>query len=508
MTAAREHIREVDQAQWERLKPVLAKSRRSLRTFARAFFPNRFTRRFNSIHDEFFRLVDDDSLPRVAIAAPRGWGKTTLDSIVLPIREAIFRKRKFIVLVSCTGDVAASNVRNVAWEMLSNQRIKAVAGNLKGPVWAESSGNIITNTGVRIWARGAGQQIRGLLEGDSRPDLVIVDDLEDPEPYRLGSGKEYEAQLEDWFYADLMNSLAQTGARVILVGTVLADYSLLNQLLEDPEWASVRIELCDDNYRSHFPDYKTDEEVAALAESFARRGQLDVFYREYRNLAIAREDAVFTQDLFKHWKPEDLEGRFIDRVVIVDPAKTVKVHSDSTAIECWGFDAIRNRIYLLDLVNAKLYPEQIYEEAYQMALRHKTVNIGMEVTSLNEFITYPFNNFLRARGYPAVVELRARGRKQDRIAQLAPLYRMGAVYHHPEKRIHGPLESQLLTYPRGRHDDCIDCAAYILEMFNLGAKFFSLPEQEDEKALEEELAMLDKMDEEAGPLGDGWRVAP
>ena len=488
--------------------PLMAAAKVSTPIFSKLMFSERFYRPFNPQYQQFFQVLDDDTNQFSAIAAPRGVGKTTGGSIAFPARKISFQDVMFVLMISCTANVANQNVRNLGRELSGNEQIRSLIGDLKGPIWAEGTGHLETSTGIHIFGRGAGQQVRGLLEGGTRPDLVLVDDLEDPEPFRLGDPTAYLRNIKEWFWADLMNSIDRRRTRVVVVGTVLHEASLLSDLLEDKRWASVRLELCDDNYRSNFPEYMSDQEVADLAESFASRGQLDLFYREYRNQAIAAKDAVFTQDLFKRWALGDIENTYMDRVVIVDPAKTVKVHSDHSAIQAWGFDNVKNRIYQLDLVDDKLHQEKIYEESWRMAMRLKTTIIGVEVTSLNEFITYPFNNFLRSKGFPPVIELKAKGKKEGRIAQLAPLYRMGAVYHHPDKRIHGPLESQLLVFPRGKRDDVIDNAAYTLEMFNLGARFFSLPENEDQMALEQELAELDRLDQEAEPLGDGHLWAP
>jgi predicted phage terminase large subunit-like protein len=195
-------------------------------------------------------------------------------------------------------------------------------------------------------------------------------------------------------------------------------------------------------------------------------------------------------------------------MVLVDPAKTVKIHSDYTAVECWGFDSVLNRIYLFDLVRAKLYPEQIYETAWDMARRHKTFNIKAEVTSLNAFMTYPFNQFLRQKGFPPIGELSARGKKQDRIAQLAPLYRMGSVYHNPEKKICGPLEAELLAFPRGKFDDCADCAGYLIPAFEIESKFFALEEADAPEDMEAALALLNEMDMEEMPAQTNYQWAP
>jgi hypothetical protein len=491
------------------VQALLAECLLDTRKFGSAFMPKRFFRPWIDIHDEFFSYLDGDS-PFTVIAAPRGFGKTTIDSIAYPAKNIVFQESNFVELVSCTHSVAAQNVKNLGRELLGNKMIKKFFGGLKGPIWSEGKGHLETSTGITVLARGAGQQIRGLLEGDSRPDLVIIDDLEDPEPFRLGDPTEYLRKIKEWFWSDLMNSLdARPGTRVIYVGTILHEDSLLQNLLDDPDWNSVRLELCDDNYESNFPALMSTEKVKKLAKAFEARGMLDVFYREYRNLAVAAATASFKKEFFKYWDPsyDPIGDMEVDRVVIIDPAKTTNLHSAYSAVCGWGFSSQRNKMFQMDCVNERFHPEELYRAILSMAQRLRTSTIAVEVTSLNEFITYPLNTYLSSEGYPPVIELKARANKLERIKQLAPLYRMGSILHHPNENIHGPLEAQLLTFPRSKYLDVADCTAYMIELFALGERFFGLPDHEDERALEEEIAAMDAMDNAATPLGN-WRWAP
>ena len=250
----------------------------------------------------------------------------------------------------------------------------------------------------------------------------------------------------------------------------------------------------------------TTEQVRELAEDHREEGDLDFFYREYRNIPIAGETAVFRTENFKYWdeevtKKDGTKAKFIDSIpylekaVIVDPAKTVNIASAETGILGVGFSASKKAILQLDCIHAKLEPDEIYNEAWMMAQRLGTYKIAVETTSLELFIEYPFNAFLKTKGFPPVEALKAQGHKQDRIRELSSFYRLGFIYHHPDKKIHGPLESQLISFPRSKLWDVMDAWAYLLKLFHLSQRMFIMDEQEDAKAFEEELAMLDKMDE-------------
>ena len=475
--------------------------------FAKTFMANRFRRPFDPPYNEIFKILDDDTIDRAAIAAPRGTGKTSLDAIAFPARKICYQDCKFVVIVSATHGLASKIVKQLGRELIENPNIIKIFGPLKGTRWAEGEGDLVTSTGINILARGAGQQVRGLLE-ESRPDLIILDDLEDSEPFRIGDATDYVRKTWEWLRTDLLNIIDQseTRTRIVYLGTILGENAILQRLLENPRWTSVRLELCDDNYKSNYPNYMTDEQIAEKVADHREEGDLDFFYREFRNIPIAGETAVFRTEHFKYWdeevtKKDGATAKFIDTIpytekaVIVDPAKTVNVASAETGILGVGFSASKKAILQLDCIHAKLEPDKIYEEAWLMAQRLGTYKIAVETTSLELFIEYPFNAFLRTKGFPPVETLKAQGHKQDRIKELASFYRLGYIYHHPDKKIHGPLESQLISFPRSKLWDVMDAWAYLLKLFNLSQRMFIMDEQEDTKAFEEEITMLDKMDQ-------------
>jgi hypothetical protein len=235
---------------------------------------------------------------------------------------------------------------------------------------------------------------------------------------------------------------------------------------------------------------------------------LDVFYREYRGLPIAKETAVFKQEYFRYYSESDKEFsshlKECESLVIIDPAKTTNKLSDDSAIVGLGFNVQIPRIWVRDIDAGKFHPEEIYDRAFAMADRIGARTIGYEVTSLNEFITYPITTYMLKRGrFYNLVELKARDKKENRIAMLAPLYRLGYVYHN--KNVSTILESQLLGFPKSKRWDVMDATAYVVEMLELGERYFA-PDAATHGELPEddEYAELDR---EYEPALRNWRYA-
>jgi phage terminase large subunit-like protein len=490
----------------EDTKLLLSQCFLSTKVTAKIIFPDRFYLPFSSLHDTIFKILDDDSIQLALIIAPRGFGKTSTVNLAFPAKKILFQEKKFIVPISCTATQATMQGENLKRELMTNRFVTGLFGPMKSDTFSKEMW--VTSTGTAVMPRGAGQQVRGILYGDSRPDLIIVDDLEDAESVR---SDEQRAKTKAWFFEDVLNSINRSRKdwKIIVIGTLLHEDSLLANLLEDPAWYHAHLSICDDNFKSNWPDFMSDEDLKKLVEQYRRMGLLDSFYREYMGVPIAKESAKFQQTMFKNYDETDKdfvkERKGLENMVILDPAKTTTSTADDTAIVGIGIDVKTPKIFIRDIIHGNLHPEQQYTECFDMADRIGARVIGIEVTSLNEFITYPLRTeMIRQKRYYDIVELKARASKEERIAALVPFYRLGFMYHNPN--VCGILEKQLLSYPRSKKDDVMDVVAYVVEMLEIGERYF-IPNASD-KDIEDEYK--DLQDEDYGenlPSMKNWRVA-
>lgn len=492
--------------QLDDIKTLMSQCFISTKATAKVMFPDRFNLPFSGLHDQIFAVLDDDSLQKVVISAPRGWGKTSIVNLAFPAKQILFRNKKFIVPISNTGTQATMQSENLKLELLTNTDIKKIFGPMKSETFNKEMW--ITASDTAIMPRGAGQQVRGLLYKNSRPDLIVIDDMEDGESVRSA---EQRAKRKEWFFADVCNAVARhkNDWKIVVIGTLLHEDSLLANLLDDPTWHHVHLALCDEMLNSNWPDFMSNEEVKKLYDSYKVQGLLDTFYREYMGLPIAKETAKFKQEYFKSYNEVDeafVAGKKkLESIVIIDPAKTTTATADDTAIVGLGVNTAIPRIYVREIIRGQLHPDQQIDEAFKMADRLGVRVIGVEVTSLNEFITYPFKTEMVRRGrYYDIVELKARGSKEDRIGALVPFYRLGYVFHNSS--CCAVLEAQLLSYPRSKKDDVMDAVAYVVEMLELGERYF-VPDDSVFESTEENIeAEYEALERENEPALEGWRA--
>ena len=82
------------------LEQILSACAVSSKVTAKSLFGERFSRSFDKKHDEILEALDDDSIQKVVIAAPRGIGKTSLANFLKPARSILFQKHHFILPIS------------------------------------------------------------------------------------------------------------------------------------------------------------------------------------------------------------------------------------------------------------------------------------------------------------------------------------------------------------------------------------------------------------------------
>ena len=497
-------------------KKILSSCSYNTQMTAKVFFPERFHLPFaENIHGKIFDLIDSDD-NKVAIAAPRGWGKTSIVALALMARHILFRHTGFICYINKSHDAASLQTENLRRELVSNRLIKYFFGDFKQrDVSVKEFEEVFSKKAwvaydTLVWPRGAGQQVRGVLFKNDRPGLIIIDDLEDPQKI---TNDEIRKGWYEWLYADVIKALPRMGdaaktAKVVYIDTLKHEDSVLQKLLESPEWKSVRLEACDDDFKSTAPDFISDEDIQKEWQQHVDAGQTDVFFRELRNLPISTKDSTFRQEYFHYYnlaldrpvRENDLQkfdsqvqqDRNIETVVLLDPAKTVKIHSAESAIVGVGIDLTSSRLYVRDVISEKMYPDEIYDAMFSMGQMLGAKVLGIEETSLNEFIKQPIKNEMFRRGsFFELIWLKARGgmKKEHRIKELVPYYRGGYIYHNASCTGVRKLEQQLLMFPRSKLWDVMDCFAYIIEMLELGERYFS-PSNNPED-FESEYAELD-----------------
>lgn len=312
-------------------------------------------------------------------------------------------------------------------------------------------------------------------------------------------------------------------SRIIYVDTLKHEDARIAHLLEDPTWTGCRMSMCDimerekwDStvyrgdlsevmrqraskffskhkdekrfYYSNVPELISDDEVYRQVLTARSQQVLGEFYREKMCRATAAEGATFSKDLFQYYLDATSNiqtNSDIVRAIIVDPARSVNVEHAYTAMLALSIDPLHRKIHMRRIVNRRMKPNEIYDECFKLAIETNSRYIAVEETGLKEFIRQPFEDGAMKRNLPVrFIWLNARGgqnigdfgtgraaAKRARAAQISPYYHDKEVWHD-ESLKDSAFEQQMLSYPRPRFWDLLDCAGYIPAlMAELGIHF-------------------------------------
>lgn len=407
----------------------------------------------------------------LSITGFRGCAKSTLASMALPIYATLEGKSKFAISINETTEVAKLTIANVREELLTNKLLRADYGITKlsgGANMKFTETNVmIPGYDFRIMGLSRGQKIRGLRHRQYRPDLLILDDVEERKKVK---NKAYRDETEAWLNGDVIPSCEETKARMVVIGNELHADALMarlrkNKLFLHRDYPLIVGEEIWPNcvWKGKYPNQ------AALDRQKAKVG-LIAWKREYLLKVIPPDEQIIKQEWIKCYKepPFDInaKGEKVRRIgksgVGVDPAISKKETADLTAMVggFTGYVDEKQRIHIIpNPVNERL----TFNETIN---RMKALNSAYALQYTSPLFYFEQVAYQQAaieeaqrRGLP-VVGIRPGGDKKARLMIAAVFVENGTVLF-PETGCEELIEA-LLNFGVSEHDDLVDAFVYLV----------------------------------------------
>jgi len=448
---------------------------------------------------------------KLALAAPRGEAKSTICSQIFVIWCVVHGRVHYVPIIQDAYDQAAQMLEAVKVELEANPRLlmdfpKACG---QGRVW--NAGIAITANDIKLQALGSGKRLRGLRHGPYRPDLVILDDIENDQNVAT---PEQRVKLETWLNKAVLKLGPPDGSLTVLyIGTILHYDSVLARTLKKPTWESRtfkaviewphRMDLWDkwgeilhngqltmDNGQckkdaakgraaivncqlsivnlspeaaalEFYQKHKKEMDAGAIVSwpdkrplyslMLERYTDRNAFDSEFQNDPISSTDATFSDVTM--WIQEDPSWVFFGAV---DPSlgKTGK-RSDPSAILVGGFNRATGVLDVIEAKIAKRLPDKIIEDIIELQTRYRCMAWAVEAVQYQEFLRSELVKRGAARGVPIpAMPIVPNKNKAMRIESLQPHVLNGLIRLHPSQTV---LLQQLRHWPKGDHDDGPDC---------------------------------------------------
>lgn len=198
--------------------------------FFHVYFPNYVKYPIAEFQKDIFRVTEDEQNKLAMIVAFRGSGKSTLVTFSYSLWSILgVQQKKFVLIICQTQAQAKQHMTNIKRELEDNKFLRSDMGPFReensSEQWAISS-LVFSNTGARIMVASVDQSIRGIRHHEHRPDLIILDDVEDMASTKTMEGR---GKIFEWFTREIV-PLGDIGTRIVMVGNLLHEDALVMRL--------------------------------------------------------------------------------------------------------------------------------------------------------------------------------------------------------------------------------------------------------------------------------------
>lgn len=478
--------------------------------FGRAYLSHYFSRKSPQFHEELDGIWSNGVMKgrnpfkeakaisrlkgsRQVVAAPRGHAKSTNLTFKDDLHAILYGYKHYILILSDSTDQAEGFLEDIKTELEDNANIIQDFGQLKGDkVWR--TGSILTSTDIKVEAIGSGKKVRGRRHRNWRPDLIVLDDIENDENVNTSDQRK---KLKNWF-DKAVSKAGDTYTDIVYIGTILHYDSLLSSVLNNPrykarkyraviseavyaelweEWERIYTNLFNENHEEDarkFYEFHEEEMLLGtevlweeklsyydLMEIRVSEGEAS-FNSELQNDPIDPENATFNPEWFDYYEPELMDWKDKDFIFIGanDPSLGKNKRSDTSSIINLALSLSTGYMYVVDGSVEKRKPDVIITDVIEMSKRLKRdyhkgfYRFGVETVQFQYFFKDVMAKKSMEEGeYIPIEEIQSTVNKQLRIESLQPVIKNKYLKFNKE---HKTLLKQLQEFPMGKNDDAPD----------------------------------------------------
>lgn len=429
------------------------------------------------IWDEFVEITKIVSNPETWLShiqklfcVPRGHSKSTLVklAIILFFRYSPISFALYASLTSAIAKAACKDV--VAW--LTSEKDQAVYGMTKTIKSNEQEQLWILEIGIPfsdrrkvviLKALGADQQVRGTLVNNRRPELVIMDDIEDNNT----SQDEKSQQKHDvWLMGNLLKATARKSVRII-IGNMINKRTMLYRFSKDPAWnPTVYGAIVRDKKTKEliplWPGLYTLEALLAEYRDYREKGVGSVWVYEMMNMT---QDTVFQTGMYSAIRiPRPLPDEVTNGIIILDPAYGKNAWNDDSGLTVHVKIEGSSIPHIVDSRKGKWKEDELIDQMIELSNYWNLATWGIESNSAQTLLIPLFKAMLEVRKMPrelfTMIPLSGGGQnKGSRIMAFVNTVSMGNYGIVLEEEA---LVEELEKYnpDTTKHEDLPDSAAY------------------------------------------------
>jgi predicted phage terminase large subunit-like protein len=447
--------------------------------FCKYYFPKYCKAEFADFQKKAAREIENNQVLVAVLAWARDHAKSVIVDLFLPAYLCCAGKSRNVLLVSKTGDAATELLMPLMIQLESNMRLINDYGTFKSMNnWA--AGNFKTNCGWSFRGLGAGQSPRGARNEEARPDMIIVDDIDDDETCRNPKRMD---DLWDWVMGALYPCFDIGSAkRFIVIGNIIAKNSIVDRALKIADFKQV-VNILNEKGQPSWKENYTLEQCQYMIGKLGYR----LSQREYFNNPFS-EGKVFKKAWMQFGAIPPIHSMKL-QLAYLDPGFKKTKTSDTKALVLVSLH--KGKYYIIKVYCGQASIEEMIQWCYDMEQyvieRKGSFRLKMEEVFLQSLLYKDFAEAGLKRNHPLPLsgDTRKKPDKDARIEATSGHYERGNVILNEEEEGNhhmGELIEQYLNFQPGVNTkkdgpDAVEGAFFILQNSLAASSDISLGER-------------------------------
>lgn len=402
----------------------------------------------------------------------RGHAKSTHINIMILFWLWINGEVDVALLVGKSADDAKILLSDLQAEFEANPQIIADFGEQK-KLGSWEDGNFVTKNGCAFFSLGRGQSPRGIRHRNKRPNIVIMDDIDDDE---IANNPRRVSKVVRWIWGALYNAMDNNGKRLIIANNLISKTGIIAELIEKIKALSkiknnARVKIVNALDKSGNPSWKEKYTKAYFIDLQQTIGDYAFETEHMNNPQI--EGKIFKRKEIQ-WAtiPKLHEMQYI--AAHWDVAYAGTETADYNAVKIWGLKDKRYYCIKAFVRQCKMAEAIRFMINYDRSLPEGIIiEWRFESQFWNDALKMTLEEVEKEEKYslPLIKVDRDGTNKYARIVQQQPFYQNGNVYYNIEEKYSVDMETgiaQLLGIEPGytTHDDSPDADEAIISYLN------------------------------------------
>jgi len=460
---------------------IKAKSLKSFFFFIKSYFPHHvdnIRQESSEFRDFIHNNIDplSQKYQKLFFSAYRGGAKTTTISRLYPLWKLAKGETRNTVFFSDTKETALENLEFIKVEIEENKSYSYDFAVTKGYKWTDSVIIVESSVGLVKMACFVMGKGRGKNFLSFRPDLIILDDIENDENVESKTQRDKNFK---WFKKTVLKMPNRNKPYIIIVvGTILHHDSVLARISKRKDFYTRNFPLVIDfprnmdgwellytldideakkryEARKNYYDFDAvldDDKINLFDIMMEYFEDIDSFMSELQNTPITASKLIFGEYTTYETMP-----RVDAYYIAVDPSLGKSKKSDYFGLGYLAYSKSQKKFFskikgykipAIDMI------PKIISLYVELKNTGKPVVLAIETVAFQDFYKDTLKLFSKNMHiHIPVIEYRNTSPKELRIESIAPLVKDGTIVIHQDDKI---LQEELDTYPKSPHDDLLD----------------------------------------------------